>query len=70
MKNFKTIILRLEDRELELNICEEDQTVWMTQKKISSLFNISNFYVFKLIKFELQNLSKKGRVIFQFVKKR
>ena len=70
MKNFKTIIFRLEDRELELNICEEDQTVWMTQKEISSLYDISNSYVSKLIKIEQQNLSKKGGGNFPICQKR
>ena len=70
MENFKTIVFKLEDRELELNIYEEEQTVWMTQQQISMLYDKSIPSISRIIKSEIEDYEKKVPPYLQILQKR
>lgn len=61
MKNLKIIVFKLEEKELELAIREEDRSVWMTQNEISQLYDVTTSYVSRLIKNRLSNQSTNYR---------
>ena len=70
MENFKTIIFKLEDRELELNIYEEEQTAWMTQQQISMLYDKSIPSISRIIKSGIKDYEKKVPPYLQILQKR
>ena len=66
MKQENLVIFESEDRNVELRVPIEDETVWLTQAQMKLLFEVDRTVVTKHIRniLEMKNLKKKAMCIF------
>ena len=60
MKTFKPIIFKNQNVNLQLNLCEEDKTIWLTQQQIATLFSKTRYSISNILRTKISDDVKRS----------